>query len=53
MTEEGLTPGTQEMFRLVTALPDQLTESANLPGLNRMGDWSNDCRRMRSSSTQA
>jgi glucose/mannose-6-phosphate isomerase len=46
MTQEGLTPGTQEMFRLVASLPDQLTESANLQGLDRAGDWRADCRRI-------
>ena len=37
MTPDRIADGTAEMFRLVGSLPDQLAESARLPGLERAG----------------
>lgn len=43
---DGMPRGTAEMFGLVSSLPDQLTESANLPGLDGAGTLPEGCRRI-------
>jgi glucose/mannose-6-phosphate isomerase len=41
-----MTPGTEEMFRLVASLPGQLADSATLDGLGKAGDLPAGCRRI-------